>query len=96
MCNAYFEERSLIPEGNLIEIKYEELVKDPFKHTELVYKELGLQGFAEFAPKLQKYVATLKNYETNKHSDIPEGVRAKIAREAKVCFDNWGYSTKIE
>jgi hypothetical protein len=78
----YLEARSLIPAGNLVEVRYEELVTDLVGGMEKVYAGLGLGGFDAVRPRVQGYAARNKNYETNKYPMPPE-LRAKVR-------DRWG------
>jgi hypothetical protein len=46
LTDKYEEERNLIPEGNLVEISYEELESDPVETIRKIYYELNLPSFA--------------------------------------------------
>jgi len=41
----YEEQKHLIPEGNLVEVKFEDFEQDAFAMTEDIYKKLNLPGF---------------------------------------------------
>ena len=45
MFRKYLKERSLIPEGNLVEVKYEDFIREPIKIIQRIYSELNLDGF---------------------------------------------------
>ena len=40
----YEEQKHLIPEGNLVEVKFEDFEQDAFAMTEDIYKKLNLPG----------------------------------------------------
>jgi hypothetical protein len=75
---SYEAAKKSIPPGNLIEVRYEEYVKDLVGNTRKVYEALDLGGFTEVLPKLEAYAARNKSYETNKYQLTGEQ-RAKIA-----------------
>jgi len=79
---SYESAKAAIPVGNLVEVRYEEFVKDLVGNMRTIYEKLGLGGFEEVRPKLEEYAARNKGYETNKYTITPEQ-RAKIV-------SNWG------
>ncbi|MGL6095205.1 MAG: sulfotransferase, partial [Fimbriiglobus sp.] len=58
--------KPLIPPGNYVEVRYEDLVKDVTAGVETVYAGLSLPGFTDVRPKLEAFAAGNKGYETNK------------------------------
>jgi len=91
MFDAFFEDVSLIPEGQLHEIRFEDLEADPAKEISGVYDALGLNGFAEFEPGLNRYVESLEGYKKNTFTDIDDATRALVAKRWKRSFEVWGY-----
>jgi len=47
MYDSYFEDRKLIPEGNLVEIEFNDLISSPTQVIKKIYKDLNLQGWNE-------------------------------------------------
>ncbi len=91
LCNAFFEERDLIPDGNLHEVRFEDLEKAPIPEMAKLYEALGLPKFDEISEDLAEYVRGLKGYERNRFPDLPDSLRARIAREWQRSFEEWGY-----
>jgi hypothetical protein len=91
MYDAYFGERGLIPEGRLCEVGFEDLERDPVGVIRSVYGCLGLEGFEEFRPRLETYLASISGYRKNRHEDLPEPLRRRIAKAWGRSFDEWGY-----
>ena len=52
----YEEQKHLIPEGNLVEVKFEDFEQDAFAMTEDIYKKLNLPGFEESKAEIEKYL----------------------------------------
>ncbi len=65
MAEAYLEQKALIPEGRLVEIRYEELEQDKMGQIRLIYERLGLDGYDAFAPRLAEYVASIADFQKN-------------------------------
>ena len=64
-----------LTEENIIDIRYEDFIKDPMKDIEQVYKELRIDGFEEFKEDFERYVATQADYKPNKHKISDEIIR---------------------
>ncbi|KAB8144500.1 sulfotransferase [Chloroflexia bacterium SDU3-3] len=96
LFQAYFEEKSLIPEGQLYELRYEDLEQDPLGEMRRIYQALSLPDFAQVEPQLRAYVASLADYQKNTHEDLPEALRARIAQAWHTNFERWGYPQEEE
>jgi hypothetical protein len=93
MYDAFFEDRSLIPEGQLHEVRFEDLEADKINGVRKMYERLNLSGWEEFRPTLEQYVNSLKGFEKNRHPLLGEAMRARIAHLWHRCFEEWGYDT---
>jgi omega-hydroxy-beta-dihydromenaquinone-9 sulfotransferase len=91
MYDAYFEERGLIPEGRHCEVRYEDLERDPVGGLGSVYEALGLPGFDGLLPRLEGYLGSITGYRKNRHEELPEPLRRRIAHEWGRSFDEWRY-----
>jgi hypothetical protein len=92
MHDAYFAQRDLIPPGQLCEVAYDDLVRDPLGTMATIYRTLGLPGFEQVAPVLRSYLGSLSGYRTNVYPDVPRPLAARIAEEWRPCFEAWGYA----
>lgn len=93
MYAAYFDERSVIPEGRHCEVSYEDLERQPVGVVRSIYEALGLSGFEDLRPRLEAYLGTIAGYRRNRHDELPEPLRRRIALEWGRSFDEWGYET---
>ncbi|MFC2089532.1 sulfotransferase [Bacteroidota bacterium] len=91
ILQKYLRERVLIPEGNLVEVGYDELVKDPLAILDKIYKDLNLQGLDEAMPGMKEYLASVKNYKKNTYRRLPEPIILQINAKWKSWFDEFGY-----
>lgn len=62
MMKSFFNERKLIPKSNLVDIKFEELEKDPIEQIKKIYKQLKLDGFSKVQDKIKEYLKTIEDY----------------------------------
>jgi hypothetical protein len=95
LCTAFFEERDSISPGNLHEVRFEDLEKAPIAEMAKLYEALGLPAFDEVWNDLTDYVSKLAGYQRNLFPDLPESIRARIAREWNRSFEEWGYDPAI-
>lgn len=65
MMRRYFEDRALIPPGNLVEVRFEDVERDPVGEVRRLYDVLGLPGYAAMEPRLKAYVSSLRTYQKN-------------------------------
>jgi hypothetical protein len=90
MFTAYLNQRELIPEGNLIEIAYEEFISDPLGQVERIYDALCLDGFSESKNTLEQYLRTQEQVKVDK-VDVSEDDKDKIDRRWGFYCDAFGY-----
>lgn len=91
MYDAYLEDRPLIPDGQLHELRYEEVVRDPVAQIETLYERLRLPGFGALRPRLREYVDSLSGYRQNSHRELAPPLRAQIAQAWQRGFETWDY-----
>ena len=92
MHRAYFEDRRLIPEGNLHELAFEDLVENPIQEVQRIYQAIDLDGFDAVLPRLETFVEeTHRNYQRNPDQPLPDAVKQQIAERWHQSFEEWGY-----
>jgi len=94
ILEAYAAKAALVPPGQLIEVAFEDLEREPVATVERVYAELDLPGFDAHRPQLEAYVATLAGYRKNRHPELEPALRHRIADAARVAFERWGYASE--
>jgi len=86
LLKSYEGGREFIPTKNLIEISYDELVKNPLETLEKIYKNLGIKEYEKSEKDFKKYLGKIKNYETNKY-DLSDVDKNKIKKELVPIFE---------
>ncbi len=93
MALAYREQRALVPEGRLVEIKYEELEQDMPGHVRAIYDGLGLDGYDDFAGPLGEYVESIAGFQKNP-SHVSEQVIALVNEFVPFLVSEYGYEQR--
>ncbi|MGL4410929.1 MAG: sulfotransferase family protein [Bacteroidales bacterium] len=86
MYDKYESDKSLIPEGNLIEVKFEDVEKDALGVTKMIYDQLKLTGFEESREAIEAYLNKKKGYKKNSYKYNP--------RTIEIVESNWGFALK--
>ncbi len=89
----YIAEKHLIPQENLVEVGFDEMegYDNSKAQIERMYQELNIPGFDKALPHIEEYLSSVKNYKKNKFRDIRPEILARINKEWKFAFDEWGY-----
>ena len=66
-----------IPDGHFIELKYEDVQKNPLKELRKIYKALALGPFAGDRPAFETYLKSVKGYKKNVYN-FPEEDLARL------------------
>ena len=90
MMEKYFREKKLIPKENLIEIKFEDLERDPIGNVERIYKHLKLKGFSRVRNRFEKYLLLLNNYKKNVYTFKKEKINL-VNEYWNFTINNWKY-----
>ncbi len=87
---CYFENTKLIPETNLIELSYEDLVKNPIGELEKIYSKLTIPSFGENKKKFEDYLNSVKSYKVHQYN-FSDDEKIKIYSKLKIIVDRYGY-----
>ncbi len=91
MYIKYFNEKKLIPKGNLIEISYEDFIKNPLKTLKQIYSELKLDGFNSSEKKFAEYIRFQSKVKKHRYA-IGEDIKKKVYENWDFAFDELGYN----
>lgn len=91
LMKSYFNQKQVIPSKNRVEIKYEDLVKEPLKQIKHIYSSLQLEHVSLAIPRMETYLLQKKNYKTNVYT-IDEPIIKRIEDNWKFTIDRWGYN----
>eukprot|EP01025_Chloroclados_australasicus_P022390 TRINITY_DN23109_c0_g1_i1.p4 TRINITY_DN23109_c0_g1~~TRINITY_DN23109_c0_g1_i1.p4 ORF type:complete len:112 (-),score=18.88 TRINITY_DN23109_c0_g1_i1:194-502(-) len=93
--NAYERDKVAVDEGQLHEIRYEDLASDPVGQLRVTYEALGFGGFEELEKTLAPQVPKLTSYKRNKF-EMDEETQRFVYENARAAFDLYGYESHLD
>ncbi len=90
LYKAYQEQKHFIPEGNLFEVRFEDIEQNPRKMVEQIYRDLRIPGWDEAKNRIESYIASQKHYKKNEYQYDPDTVR-KVNEAWGDILNEWGY-----
>ncbi len=90
LMRRFLADKSLIPAGNLVEIRFEDLEASPLAQLRRVYDGLGLPGFAAAESDFRSYIDSVADYQKNTY-EMDAHIIAKVDQHWQFAFDQWGY-----
>lgn len=90
MYRAYFDQRDAIPSNQLIEVRFEDFLKDPIAGMATVYEQLELGEFEQAKPQIESYFESRKAHKNNPFSLDPD-LQADIDSNWSEYKDAFGY-----
>lgn len=91
LMKSYFEQKKSIPNDHLIEIRYEDLVKNPMKQVDSIYNQLNLKLTDDAKKEMNKYLERKKDYKTNKYS-FEDRIIKRVKKEWNFTIEKWNYN----
>ncbi|MFK8111499.1 MAG: sulfotransferase [Rubripirellula sp.] len=92
MYKAFHTQREQVESHRLIDVRYEDLVKDPVGTLKHIYKTLKLSDFEAVEPVLEAWVESEhRSYKANQHR-LPAEQESRIQSAWKDYFETYGYN----
>lgn len=91
LYHRYEADKHLIPEGNLIEVKFEDFEANASSLTEQIYNKLDIPGYDKAKPAIEAYLNKKKGYKKNAYKYNDRTVQL-VEENWKFALDDWGYS----
>ncbi len=90
MYEKYYEDIKLIPKGNLVEVQFEKLSKNPYPELEKIYTGLGLEGYELLKERIKPYLESVAGYQPSKY-EMSITDKQEIYSIWHKTIDKWGY-----
>lgn len=87
----YEKDRELIPQGNLVELAYEDLAASPKQELKAIYEKLELGDFASAEPGIDAYLAAQDGYQQSVY-ELTKAQRAEILKRCGPYMKRFGYA----
>jgi len=91
MQQAFNRDRFLLGTGQLHEVRYEDLVRDPMAAIRAVYTHLNLGDFSPMEQALERAMPEFRSYQTNTYQ-ISGQLKEAIAAKCADYFHTYGYN----
>ena len=92
--DAYFAQKPLIPAGQLHEIRFSSLERDPIAQVQTIYRTLKLSYSKKLDSRLRNYTQARRRYRKNVFSPLDHATKQQINREWRRSFSEWGYDVE--
>jgi hypothetical protein len=90
VMGRYLADRGAIPEDDLVEVRFEELERDPLATVGRIYDRLGLGGRGPAMEVLENHLRSEPSYQRNPRT-LPPGTAEVVAERWRFAFEAWGY-----
>ena len=91
IMRRFIEDVRHIPEGNYVELKFENLESDPLGELERVYRDLDVTGWGAAKQAVSDYLDTVSDYKKNVYTPSREVIDLLRDRWG-FAFDHWNYA----
>jgi hypothetical protein len=91
MYAAFERDRPSLPADAFYEVRYEDLVRDPLGQLRVMYERLALGDFETARPAIERYLAEVQDYQTNRYT-IPPDTKAEVHRRWAPYAKRYGYA----
>ncbi len=88
LYHQYFKDLETLPSDCIIEISYEDLIRDTPGTLERIYRKLHLPDYETAKPYFQAHMESQKNYKRN-HFTLQPRLHKKINHRLKFFFDHY-------
>jgi hypothetical protein len=95
LTEDYEEDRHLIPEGRLIELRYEDFIKDPLTAMRDIYARLDIADFATAEAPMRAYLDTQKEHRVSEY-EMPPELKRKVVERLAPYIDRFGYREAVK
>jgi len=95
MMRRFLEDRDRIPAGNFVEVRFEDLDRNPLDEMRRIYETLGLPGFAQAEPAMRAYADSQRTYEKNRF-ELSSADRRLVTERWAFAFRAFGYPSDAE
>ena len=95
LTEAFEADRHLIAPDRLVEIRYEELVKDPIAAMRSTYGRLGLERFDEAEGPMRAILTDRSDHRVSSYR-LPKNIARKVAERLAPFIDRYGYREAVE
>jgi len=94
LTEDFEEDKHLIPKDRLVELRYEDLVKDPIGTMRDIYARLGIGDFAAAEVPMRAYLDAQKEHRVSEY-ELPPELKRKVVERLGPYIDRYGYRETV-
>ncbi len=94
LFDTYEQDRHLIPEGNLHELRFEELEADPLGQVARLYDALTLPDFERLEPRIRTSLFEHRAHRKNAYS-LEASLKERIDKQWEPAFERFNYAQTL-
>lgn len=91
MEDAFYRDAALLASEQWVEVRFEDLERDPMGELRKIYAHLGLEFTPAFERRTARYLASIAGYQKNRFQPLPAAVHAALDQTMGPYFARWGY-----
>jgi hypothetical protein len=95
LTEDYEADRHLIPKDRLVELRYEDFVKDPVASMRDIYRRLDIPNFDQAEAPMREFLAERSEHKVSRY-DMPADLKRKVIDRLKPYIDRFGYRAAVE
>jgi hypothetical protein len=94
LTEAYEEDRHLITKDRLVELRYEDFVKDPVAAMRDIYTRLDIPDFQQAEAPMREFLAERAEHKVSRY-EMPLPLKRKVVERLKPFIDRFGYRETV-
>jgi hypothetical protein len=94
LAEDFEEDKHLIPKERLVELRYEDLVKDPIGTMRDIYAKLCIGDFAAAEGPMRAYLDAQKEHRVSEY-ELPPELKRKVVERLGPYIDRYGYRDAV-
>jgi len=91
MYDNYFDSIKLLGVGQIIDLSFEEFIKDMIGTIQKIYNHLDLKGYDQAEQKFMRYIATIADHKPSEYETLPDTYRNEVSIRWRQSFEQWKY-----
>ena len=95
LTEDYEEDKHLIPKDRLVEMRYEDFVKDPVASMRDIYQRLDIPNFAQAEAPMREFLGERSEHKVSRY-ELPPALKRKVIDRLKPYIDRFGYRAAVE
>jgi hypothetical protein len=92
MEEAFYRDAARLPAGRLVDVRFDDLERDPAGQIARIYDTLGLPMTPRFEGRLRRHLARVAGYRRNRFAPLPAEERARVNAAVGGLLRRWGWS----